>query len=84
VHPDYGQAARGNNKAARGIAKNQDLRGVKPILRGLEGYTRRVRLRAPTVTKCNREGPIPSQKSGRTSKRVPALPLRLGGYCRVP
>jgi hypothetical protein len=24
------------------------------------------------------------QKSGRTSKRVPALPLRLGGYCRVP
>jgi hypothetical protein len=56
----------------------------KPLLRGLEGYTRRVRSRAPTGTKYNREGPVPSQKSGRTSKRVPALPLRLEGYCRVP
>jgi hypothetical protein len=36
--------------------KNQDLRGVKPLLRGLRGYTRRVRSCAPTGTKYNREG----------------------------
>jgi hypothetical protein len=48
-------------------------------------YTRRVRSRTPTGTKCNRERPVPSQKKcGKASKRVPTLPLRLGGYCRVP
>jgi hypothetical protein len=42
--------------------RHQDLRGVKPLLRGLGGYTQRVRSRAPTGTKCNRERPVPSQK----------------------
>jgi hypothetical protein len=42
--------------------KNQDLRGVKPLLRGLGGYTRRVRSRAPTRTKYNREGLGPLAK----------------------
>jgi hypothetical protein len=43
--------------------RHEDLRGVKPLLRGLGGYTRRVRSRAPTGTKCNRERPVPLQKS---------------------
>jgi hypothetical protein len=44
-----------------------------------------VRSRAPTETKYNRERLVPSQKKcGKASKRVPTLPLRLGGYCRVP
>jgi hypothetical protein len=41
---------------------HQDLEGVKPLLRGLGGYTRWVHSRAPTGTKCNRERPIPLQK----------------------
>jgi hypothetical protein len=43
--------------------RHKDLKGVKPLLRGLGGYTRRVRSRAPTGTKCNRERPVPLQKS---------------------
>jgi hypothetical protein len=31
----------------------KDLRGVKPLLLGLGGYTRRVRSRAPIRTKYN-------------------------------
>jgi hypothetical protein len=62
-----------------------DLEGVKPLLRGLGGYTRRVRSGAPTGTKRNRERSVPLQKSAtNASKRVPTLPLRLGGYCRGP
>src|SRR6187455_2470909 len=49
------------------------------------GYTRRVRSRAPTGTKCNRERLVPLQKSAtKASKRVLTLPSRLGGYCRGP
>jgi hypothetical protein len=63
----------------------KDLEGVKPPLLGLGGYTRRVRSRAPTGTKRNRERPVPLQKSAtKASKRVPTLPSRLGGYCREP
>jgi hypothetical protein len=66
-----------------GIDRN--LEGVKPLLRGLGGYTRWVRSRAPTGTKCNRERPVPLQKSAtKASKRVSTLPSRLGGYCRGP
>jgi hypothetical protein len=39
-----------------------DLEGVKPLLRGLGVYTRRVRSRAPTGTKRNRERSVPLQK----------------------
>jgi hypothetical protein len=42
--------------------KNKDLTGVKPLLRGLGGYTRRVRSRAPIGAKYNREGLVPLQK----------------------
>ena len=64
---------------------HKDLEGVKPLLRGLGGYTRRVRSRAPTGTKCNRERLVPLQKSAtKASKRVLTLPSRLGGYCRGP
>jgi hypothetical protein len=42
--------------------RHSDLRGVKPLLRGLGGYTQRVRSRAPTRTKQNRERPVPSPK----------------------
>jgi hypothetical protein len=38
----------------------------------------------PIGTKYNQERLVPLQKSGRTSKQVPTLPSRLGGYCRVP
>ena len=65
--------------------KHSDLRGVKPLLRGLGGYTRRVRSRAPIGIKCNRERLVPLQKSAtKASKRVLTLPSRLGGYCRGP
>jgi hypothetical protein len=64
---------------------HQDIEGVKSLLRGLGGYTRRVRSRAPTETKRNRERPVPLQNSAtKASKRVLTLPLRLGGYCREP
>jgi hypothetical protein len=46
----------------RNHKKNSDLRGVKPLLRGLGGYTRRVRSRAPIRTKYNRERLVPLQK----------------------
>jgi hypothetical protein len=46
----------------RNHKKNQDLRGVKPLLRGLGGYTRRVRARAPNGTKYKRERLVPLQK----------------------
>jgi hypothetical protein len=42
--------------------KNEDLRGVNPLLRGLGGYTRRVRSRAPIETKHHREGLVSLQK----------------------
>jgi hypothetical protein len=62
-----------------------DLEGVKSLLRGLGGYTRRVHSRAPTKTKRNQERPVPLQKSAtKASKRVSTLPSRLGGYCRGP
>jgi hypothetical protein len=47
----------------RQYERHQDLGGVKPLLRGLEGYTQWVRSRAPTGTKCTRERPVPLQKS---------------------
>jgi hypothetical protein len=63
----------------------QDLEGVKPLFRGLGGYNRWVRSRAPTGTKRNRERPVPLQKSvTKASKRVSTLPSRLGGYCQEP
>jgi hypothetical protein len=66
-------------------ARHQDLGGVKPLLRGLGGYTRRVRSRAPTGTKRIRERLVPLQKSAtKASKRMLTLPSRLGGYCRGP
>jgi hypothetical protein len=43
--------------------RHYDLEGVKPLLRGLGGYTRRVRSRAPTGTKYYQERPVPLQKS---------------------
>jgi hypothetical protein len=61
--------------------KRSDLRGVKPLLRGLGGYTRRVRSRAPTRTrqKPRKAGPL-TENAAKASKRVPSLPSRLGGY----
>ena len=61
--------------------------GINPLLQGLEGYTRRVRSRAPTEgssTKHNPDGSCCEPSLVKTSGRVLALPLRLGGYCRVP
>jgi hypothetical protein len=46
----------------RNHKKNYDLRGVKPLLRGLGGYNRWVRSRAPNGTKYNRERLVPLQK----------------------
>jgi hypothetical protein len=65
--------------------KHSDLRGVKPLLRGLGGYIRRVRSREPTRTrqKPRKAGPL-TENAAKASKRVPTLPSRLGGYCRVP
>jgi hypothetical protein len=65
--------------------KHSDLRGVKPLLRGLGGYTRQVRSRAPLRTrqKPRKAGPL-TENAAKASKRVPTLPSRLGGYCRVP
>jgi hypothetical protein len=59
--------------------KHSDLRGVKPLLRGLEGYTRRVRSRAPIRTrqKPRKAGPL-NENTSKASKRVPTLPSRLG------
>jgi hypothetical protein len=64
---------------------HSDLEGVKLLLRGLGGYTRRVRSRAPTRTECNQKRLVPLQKSAaKASKRVLVLPWRLRGYCRGP
>jgi hypothetical protein len=64
--------------------RHSDLRGVKPLLRGLEGYTRRVRSRThQNKAKPRKVGPL-TENAAKASKRVPTLPSRLGGYYRVP
>jgi hypothetical protein len=65
--PDYAPGLRPDRMRERSDRprhheKHSALRGVKPLLRGLGGYTRRVRSRAPARTKQNRERPVPSPK----------------------
>jgi hypothetical protein len=38
----------------------------------------------PPEQSITEKGRSPHKKCGKASKRVPTLPLRLGGYCRVP
>jgi hypothetical protein len=38
----------------------------------------------PPEQSITEKGWSPRKKCGKASKRVPTLPLRLGGYCRVP
>ena len=62
-------------------------RGINPLLQGLGGYTRWVRSCAPTgasSTKHNPDGSCCEPSLVKTSGRVLTLPLRLGGYCRIP
>jgi hypothetical protein len=85
VHSGCGQAARGNNKADRGITKriktseksthSSEASGATP------GGCARAHPPEPNITE---KGWSPCPKSGRTSKRVPTLPSRLEGYCRGP
>jgi hypothetical protein len=85
VHPGYGQAASGNNKADRGITKR--IKTSKESNHSFEasGATPNGCARAhPSGQNITKKGWSPCKKSGRTSKRVPTLPSRLGGYCRVP
>jgi hypothetical protein len=74
--------AREDGSAGRSVASAS----CRPrTLARLTDDTRRVRSRAPTGTKRNRERPGPLQKSAtKASKRVSTLPSRLGGYCRGP
>ena len=61
--------------------------GVNPLFQGLGGYTRRVRSRAPTKASDTKHNPDESHYEPslvKTSGRVPTLPPRLGGYCRIP
>jgi hypothetical protein len=85
MHPGYGQTARGNNQAGRGVTKGIKTSEESNHSSEASGATPGGGGGAPPGTKCNRERPVPSQKSAaKASKRVPTLPLRLGGYCRVP
>jgi hypothetical protein len=83
VHPGCDQAARGNNKADQGITKriktseesnhSSEASGATP-----DGCARM----HPSEQNITEKGWSPCKKSGKTSKRVPTLPSRLGGYCR--
>jgi hypothetical protein len=60
--------------------KHSDLRGVKPLIRGLGGYTRRVRSRAPTRTRQKTEkGQSPHRKRGKSLQASTITPFEAGG-----
>jgi hypothetical protein len=85
VHPGYGQAAGGNNKADLGIAKRIKTLEESNHSSEASGATpngcARVHPSEPNITE---KGRYPCKKSSKASKRVPILPSRLGGYYRVP
>jgi hypothetical protein len=85
VHTGYGQAASGNNKADRGIAKriktSEESNHSSKASGATPGGCARAHPPEQNITKKSRS---PCKKSGRTSKRVPTLPSRLRGYCRGP
>jgi hypothetical protein len=85
MHPGYGQAALENNKADRGITRRtktseESNHSSEASVATPDGCARA----HPSKQNITEKGWSPCKKSGRTSKRVPTLPLRLGGYCRVP
>jgi hypothetical protein len=60
--------------------KHFDLRGVKPLLRGLMGYTRRVCSRAPTRTRRKTEkGRSPHRKRGKSLQASTITPSKARG-----
>jgi hypothetical protein len=75
VHPGCGQAARGNNKADRGITKRIKTSEESNHSSEASGATPGGCARAhPPEQSITNEGWSPCQKSDRTSKRVPTLP----------
>jgi hypothetical protein len=85
VHPSYSQAAGGNNKADRGITKRIKTSEESNHSSEASGATPNGCARAhPLEPNTTEKGRSPCKKSSRASKRVPILPSRLGGYCRVP
>jgi hypothetical protein len=60
--------------------KHSNLRGVKPLLQGLGGYTRRVRSRAPTRTRQKTEkGRSPHRKRGKSLQASTITPFEARG-----
>jgi hypothetical protein len=60
--------------------KHSDLKGVKPLLRGLGGYTRRVRSRAPTKTRQKIEKDrSPHRKRGKSLQASTITPFEARG-----
>jgi hypothetical protein len=60
--------------------KHSDLRGVKPLLRGLEGYTWRVRSRAPTRTwQKTEKGRSPHRKRSKSLQASAITPFEARG-----
>jgi hypothetical protein len=85
VHRGCGQAARGNNKADQGITKRIKTSEESNHSSKASGATPGGCAHAhPSEQTTTEKGRSPCKKSGRTSKRVPTLPSRLGAYCRGP
>jgi hypothetical protein len=74
VHPGCSQAARGNNKADRGITKRiktlEESNHSSEALGATPGGCARAHPPEQSITE---KGRSPCEKSGRTSKRVPTL-----------
>jgi hypothetical protein len=85
MHPGYGQTAWGNNQASRGITKSiktsEESNHSSEASGATPGGCARAHLPEQNITE---KGRSPHKKCGKASKRVPTLPTRLGGYCRVP
>jgi hypothetical protein len=85
MHPGYDQIAWGNNQTGQGITKGIKTSKESNHSSEPSGATPGGCARAhPPEQNITEKGRSPCKKCDKASKRVPTLPLRLGGYCRVP
>jgi hypothetical protein len=85
MHPGYDKFAGGNNQTGRGVTK-----GIKTSKESNHSFEARGLHPAGALARTHRNKMQPrkadplAKKCDKASKRVPTLPLRLGGYCRGP
>jgi hypothetical protein len=86
MHPGYCRAARGNDQTGRSTTKSIQTSEESNHSFEASGATPggcACAHRLEQGKKLRKAGPL-TENAAKASKRVPSLPSRLGGYCRVP